>query len=308
MKKVIYGLLMLVALIMLTGLVASQYHTTTHGSVNSQLGRIVAPEQLINLFRQGNKVKLTTIVSANWQVPLAGLVDLKHPNSQQAGLTNKEQAIQIFSFHIQHPIQGDYLIDSGVSQQFTDNPRQQGIGPLLEPMLGLEKLSIVQTSEQYLKQNNITDLKAVFLTHLHLDHISGLPDISNNTPLYVGKNEGAAKHWMNIATQGVVNTILANRPALQQWKAAMVDIFDDGSVIALHLPGHTPGSTAYLVNDIKGPVLITGDVSHTRWGWENNVGPGQFSMDRSLNQTNLITLKKMVSSIKGLRVHLGHEE
>ena len=96
MKKVIYGLLILVALIMLTGLVASQYRTTTHGSVNSQLGRIVAPEQLIDLFKQGNKVKLTTIVSANWEVPLAGLVNLKHPTSQQAGLTDKEKAIQIF--------------------------------------------------------------------------------------------------------------------------------------------------------------------------------------------------------------------
>ena len=44
-------------------------------------------------------------------------------------------------------------------------------------------------------------------------------------------------------------------------------------------PGHTRGSTAYLVRTPQGPVLLTGDACHTRWGWEHDVEPGNFSGD-----------------------------
>jgi N-acyl homoserine lactone hydrolase len=247
-------------------------------------------------------------VGANWQLLLDGLLNLDHPASKEAWFTNQLQPIRIFSFHLRHPEFGDYLIDTGVSNSFTANPREHGIGPILEPMLGLEALSVSTTTQQYLEQENITQLNGVFLTYLHLDHISGLPDIPKNTPLYMGKNESSSKYWMNIATQGAVNTLLSDFGALQEWKANVLDVFNDGSLFALYFPGHTAGSTAYLVNDIEAPILITGDVSHTRWGWENNVGPGQFSMDKQLDQMNLMALKKQVAGIENLRVHLGHQE
>lgn len=41
-----------------------------------------------------------------------------------------------------------------------------------------------------------------------------------------------------------------------------VDIFGDGSVIALHLPGHTPNHLALLVKLASGPVLLSGDLYH----------------------------------------------
>ncbi len=308
MKKILYTLTVIVALLLGTAIIASQYRTTTHEYKASQLGSAISADELTQALKNGKKIKLTTIVAANWQVPLAGLLNLDHPTSKKAGLTSQLQAIQIFSFHVKHPEFGDYLIDTGVSDAFAENPRENGIGPLLEPMLGLEKLSILTTTQQYLKQENITQLNGVFLTHLHLDHISGLPDIPKNTPIYIGKNESTSKYWMNIATQSAVNTMLFGRGALQEWTAKVVDVFNDGSLFASHFPGHTAGSTAYLVNDIDGPILIAGDVSHTRWGWENNVGPGQFSMDRELNQSNLMALKKQVEGIDNLRVYLGHQE
>jgi N-acyl homoserine lactone hydrolase len=308
MKKIRVTLSIIAAALLIIILIASQYRTTTHEFTQSQLGTALPAEQLTKTLSQGRKIKLNTIVSADWQLPLGGLLNLDHPTSKKAGLTNQLQPVQIFSFHIQHPEFGDYLIDTGVSNSFAANPREHGIGPLLEPMLGLEALSVLTTTQQYLAQENISQLNGIFLTHLHLDHISGLPDISSKTPIYMGKNESSSKYWMNIATQGAVNTLLSDFEALQEWTANVVDVFNDGSLFALYFPGHTAGSTAYLVNDIKGPILIAGDVSHTRWGWENNVGPGQFSMDKQLNQMNLMVLKKQVAGIKNLRVHLGHQE
>jgi N-acyl homoserine lactone hydrolase len=308
MKKIRVTLSIIAAALLIIILIASQYRTTTHEFTQSQLGTALPAEQLTKTLSQGRKIKLNTIVSADWQLPLGGLLNLDHPTSKKAGLTNQLQPVQIFSFHIQHPEFGDYLIDTGVSNSFAANPREHGIGPLLEPMLGLEALSVLTTTQQYLAQENISQLNGIFLTHLHLDHISGLPDISSKTPIYMGKNESSSKYWMNIATQGAVNTLLSDFEALQEWTANVVDVFNDGSLFALYFPGHTAGSTAYLVNDIKGPILIAGDVSHTHWGWENNVGPGQFSMDKQLNQMNLMVLKKQVAGIKNLRVHLGHQE
>ena len=46
-----------------------------------------------------------------------------------------------------------------------------------------------------------------------------------------------------------------------------IDIFDDGSVTMLSLPGHTPGHSALLVRLASGPVLLSGDLYHfTRAG------------------------------------------
>ena len=59
----------------------------------------------------------------------------------------------------------------------------------------------------------------------------------------------------------------------------IIDVFGDGSVWAIHVPGHSPGSTAYLVRTPRGSKLLVGDASHTRWGWENGVEPGTFSLD-----------------------------
>ena len=45
--------------------------------------------------------------------------------------------------------------------------------------------------------------------------------------------------------------------------AADVDIFGDGRVVAIHLPGHTPNHLALRVNLASGPVLLSGDLYHS---------------------------------------------
>jgi glyoxylase-like metal-dependent hydrolase (beta-lactamase superfamily II) len=44
---------------------------------------------------------------------------------------------------------------------------------------------------------------------------------------------------------------------------ADADIFGDGSVVAMHLPGHTPDHMALLVRLASGPVLLSGDLYHS---------------------------------------------
>ena len=60
-----------------------------------------------------------------------------------------------------------------------------------------------------------------------------------------------------------------------------LDVFGDGSVMILAMPGHTPGETALLVNLAEtGPVLLSGDVVHFEEQLATGGVPG-FNADRS---------------------------
>jgi len=42
-----------------------------------------------------------------------------------------------------------------------------------------------------------------------------------------------------------------------------------------------------------GPVLLTGDVCHTRWGWDNGVEPGTFLAEREPSLDSLNKLRAL---------------
>ena len=89
--------------------------------------------------------------------------------------------------------------------------------------------------------------------------------------------------------------------------AGVADVFGDASVWALHVPGHSAGSTAYLVRAPKGPVLLVGDACHTAWGWRNGVEPGDFSHDKPLSRRSLEQLQALVRRHPTIDVRLGHQ-
>ena len=49
-----------------------------------------------------------------------------------------------------------------------------------------------------------------------------------------------------------------------------VDLFGDGSLWAISVPGHTDDDVAYLINGPE-PVLLTGDASHFAWAFNTGV-------------------------------------
>lgn len=282
----------------------NQATATKHAALQSALGQQSNREALVEGFKSGAKVQLNTIVSASWTAPLSGLLNLKHPKA--ASLKDHEVAIEVYIYHLKHPVFGDFLIDTGVAQQFFDAPQAHGMPRWLANQFGLDKMSVLTSTEELLAGLE-QPLKGVFLSHLHLDHISGLPAIDRHIPLYVGEGESQERFYLFAATGGVVDTLLEGRPALQEWSSAYVDVFGDGSVFAIHSPGHTAGSTAYLVNTDNGPVLLTGDVSHSAWGWQNQVEPGSFSVQQKRSRESLRNLQELVQTHPEITVKLGHQ-
>jgi N-acyl homoserine lactone hydrolase len=159
-------------------------------------------------------------------------------------------------------------------------------------------------------------LAGVFLTHLHLDHVLGLPDVPRGTPLFVGPGEARASGFMNVFTRSTTDRALGGHAPLSEWRfspdptgrfSGVIDVLGDGSIWALHVPGHTPGSTAYLARTPAGPVLFAGDACHTAFGWEHGVEPGTFSADQPESRKSLAALEALAARHPELDVRLGHQ-
>lgn len=118
----------------------------------------------------------------------------------------------------------------------------------------------------------------VGISHYHDDHIGQVADFPGAT-LLIG-----APDWEVI--QGRPEAAARFRPWIEggstvQPVARDHDVFGDGSVVMLNMPGHTPGHHALLVR-LRGrsPVLLTGDLYHFT-EQVRNAGVPDFNADRA---------------------------
>jgi glyoxylase-like metal-dependent hydrolase (beta-lactamase superfamily II) len=313
---------------------------TSHGVQPATLGVARPLEALEAVVDEPGPIEVETLVAATWQVPLSGMLNFDDPLVRAAGLQDHDEPIQIFLHALHHPTRGTFLIDSGVESALVNDREHAAIRGLVASVAGLDELHVQLDTRTWLERQGQPP-SGVFLTHLHLDHVLGLPDVPPQTPLYTGPGEAQASSFENLFVQGTTDRELAGHPPLQQWPfvaratevvagasnavagtsdavasttpepsagiLGVLDVFGDGSLWALHVPGHTPGSTAYLARSPEGPVLFTGDACHTAWGWEHGVEPGTFSRDRPRSKASLLALRDLVKRHPSIDVRLGHQ-
>ncbi|HKW49816.1 MAG TPA: MBL fold metallo-hydrolase, partial [Gemmatimonadaceae bacterium] len=79
--------------------------------------------------------------------------------------------------------------------------------------------------------------------------------------------------------------------------AADKDVFGDGTVVILNMPGHTPGHHSLLVRlKEKGSVLITGDLAHFHENYDSN-GVPTFNTDRAATLASLDRSKNIAKNL-----------
>jgi N-acyl homoserine lactone hydrolase len=144
------------------------------------------------------------------------------------------------------------------------------------------------------------DVGVLGISHMHGDHIGQAAQFTN-ARLVVGKGdfdrlagrpEDSLKGWRGTGKQVTLAT-------------ADVDVFGDGSVVALHLPGHTPDHLALLVKLASGPVLLTGDLYHTTIARQKRAVPG-FNTSREQTLQSMDKFEKLAKDT-GAKVIIQHE-
>jgi N-acyl homoserine lactone hydrolase len=297
-------------------LTACAVPATRHTTDTSHQGTPVSIEKMLTDLKQPGIIEFNKIAVAHWNGPRKIFLDLGSNIAKQNKLENVTEQATLFFYPILHPTEGLLLIDTGIAENV-----KQDSGFLVRKLF-LDRMTLYpgKTTSGLLRQFD-SEISAVFLTHLHVDHIVGLPDIKKSTPIYIGANETSNRHWSHWFYGDTFNNLLRDFGNLQEWSfvtfeesaedtAQAIDIFDDGSIWAINVPGHTPGSIAYLVNSTTGPQLITGDAIHTRIGWELRVpqsGLASISL-REQEQESSNFLHELVGQNPQIKVHLGHQE
>lgn len=143
------------------------------------------------------------------------------------------------------------------------------------------------------------DVDVVGISHMHGDHVGQAADFPN-ARLLVGKGDfeqtkGKDDPFGPWRKQGAKLTLAE----------ADVDVFGDGSVTAVHLPGHTPNHLALLVRLASGPVLLSGDLYHSRDAREKR-GVPPFNTDREQTLASMDAFEKLAKET-GAKVVIQHE-
>lgn len=145
-----------------------------------------------------------------------------------------------------------------------------------------------------------SDIAVVGISHRHGDHTGQAKDFPG-ARLVVGKadfDQSAGKDDPFGPWRGKdAKTTLAD--------GGDVDIFGDGSVIALNLPGHTQGHLALLVKLASGPVLLTGDLYHATIAREKR-GVPPFNANRADTLASMDRFERLAKQL-GAKVIIQHE-
>lgn len=286
---------------------------TSHEVVSATIGAPARGQALLAALDTPGPIEVTTLSSAEWHVPLSGMLNLDDPKARH--LHDREEPIHIYFHALRHPERGLFIIDTGIERDLKKRPDDAAIQGLLAWFMNADEIVVHRDLASYLEAAE-QPLAGVFLTHLHLDHVSGMRDVPRGTPIFVGQGEARATSLDNLFVRGTVERALDGQAPLSEWNFVrdeddlfdgIIDVFGDGSLYALHVPGHTTGSTAYLARTPTGPILFTGDACHTSFGWRAGVEPGSFSHDRPRSRASLERLRRFVEAHPSVVVRLGHQ-
>jgi N-acyl homoserine lactone hydrolase len=188
-----------------------------------------------------------------------------------AGIPSGKWEQPIASILLHHP-EGLVVIDPGMGEAVVEDlaaaprwfRRAMGDGRTAIPLqTALESAGVAPA-----------DVTLAVITHAHWDHTGGLQDLPSARLLIAASEKRFVDRLEGYLARGVMphhfaavsdrtETFRFDGPAYEGF-AASFDVFGDGSLVAVPLPGHTPGSTGWFVNSAdKKRWFFIGDTAWT---------------------------------------------
>jgi N-acyl homoserine lactone hydrolase len=151
------------------------------------------------------------------------------------------------------------------------------------------------------------DIQHFAMSHSHGDHSGNANQFAAST-LYMQTSEYDAVFGPESKK---FNLPVANFAKLRDAKVVKLngdhDVFGDGSVMIKSAPGHTPGHQVLVVRLPKrGPVMLSGDMVHLLYSWNNRVVPG-FNFDVAQSGLTIDAMKEYASKT-GAQIWVNHDK
>jgi glyoxylase-like metal-dependent hydrolase (beta-lactamase superfamily II) len=208
------------------------------------------------------------------------------------------------AYVVEHPRAGTILVDTGLHRDAATSLRRDFGLPMSLLFRSLKPAS--EPFDDQLRRLGIdpAGVERVVMTHLHVDHTSGMR-LLPSARFTCTPQEWQAAHARFAARGGFVshhlppssNVDLIDLRAEGEPYGAFkntVDLLGDGSIRLLFTPGHTPGHQSVLLRLTDGAqVLLVGDAAYTRRSIDEQLLP-MLTVDDELYRRSLQQLKAFV--------------
>lgn len=202
-------------------------------------------------------------------------------------------------FLVRHP-GGDLLWDAGLSDAIHEAP--EGVSE------GSYTMTVPATLQSQLDALGVPPPAIEFfaISHSHFDHV-GNGNLMKGSTFLVHEKERA--HMFRDAARADAQSFAAYAD-LETAKTATFtgpyDVFGDGKVKIIPMPGHTPGHSVLMIDlERSGPILLSGDLYHLSEAREKRTVP-TFNSDAGQTLASMDAFEALVRET-GARVIIQHE-
>lgn len=198
--------------------------------------------------------------------------------------------LPVSSYLIEHP-KGLILVDCGWHREMSPNGiydknaqiKSLGSRILYKINQGMLDKGMAIDEQLYKMRLKVSDLDYVLLTHLDCDHANGLKAVAGAKKILVSRSE------MEFTQKKTITNII--RYQRQWWDGVNLtlfdwnnsdgpfqrsfDLFEDGSVVLVNIPGHSDGLCAVKIKNPEGKfVLLFSDGGYATKSWKEMIPSG----------------------------------